>query len=626
MRDHKGRPMTYWGGLALPEGETMKTTPAAEAIPAEILTQHTGVLGKTGSGKTSTSKLLVERVVQDGYRVCVLDPIKSDWWGISTAADGKRAGLPFVILGGPYGHVPLSSSSAAAIGELVGRGKIPLSVLDLSNLEPGGVQKFFVHFAEALWRSQRGVIYLVLEEAHEFAPKERAGFGAENLSIHWAKKLATGARAKGIRLVVATQRTQSLHNAVLGSCETMIVHRLTQPADQKPLLGWLKANVRELETRQEIEASMSSLKTGTGWLCSGEAQIFRRVSFPRITTFDNSATPTGDDDKAQAVRPADIDLGELKEALADAVAEAEANDPAMLRKRIRDLETDLARGPVGNDVKSHEEGRRKGFEQGYTAGFSTVVASVRGVVDKGNAFIAEIAGVAEHAKNFAAALDVVDAVLQCPPIAPFYPGPYFDTAKLTDADRAQLTDNATRPRSTLTIAVDAAREPAARALEANGGTMLTRSLELGKGEHAVLTAIAQHGEQGADQAQLYVLTGYKARSISDYVGRLRVAGFVTVGWPTKATPAGLRALGPTFAPLPSGAKLRQYWGERLTGGEAKIFDALVSCYPGGLSNDDIGKRTQYAARSVSDYVGRLKSRRLVDRKGAHLYASPTLFG
>jgi hypothetical protein len=71
-------------------------------------------------------------------------------------------------------------------------------------------------------RHARGVVYLVIEEAHELAPKERAGFGAENMAIHWAKKLATAGRSKGIRLIVATQRVQALHNAVLGSCETLI--------------------------------------------------------------------------------------------------------------------------------------------------------------------------------------------------------------------------------------------------------------------------------------------------------------------------------------------------------------------------------------------------------------------
>src|SRR5438045_2604609 len=47
-------------------------------IAADVLTQHVAVLGKTGSGKTSTAKLAIEQVVAEDARVCVLDPIKSD--------------------------------------------------------------------------------------------------------------------------------------------------------------------------------------------------------------------------------------------------------------------------------------------------------------------------------------------------------------------------------------------------------------------------------------------------------------------------------------------------------------------------------------------------------------------
>ena len=59
-------------------------------FPTEVLRHHTAVLGKTGAGKTSTEKLIVEQVVADGARVCVLDTIKSDWWGITSSASGKR--------------------------------------------------------------------------------------------------------------------------------------------------------------------------------------------------------------------------------------------------------------------------------------------------------------------------------------------------------------------------------------------------------------------------------------------------------------------------------------------------------------------------------------------------------
>src|SRR6201999_4446672 len=156
-----------------------------------------------------------------------------------------------------------------------------------------GLQKFFNDFAPALMKRMRGVVYLVVEEAHEFAPKEQAGFGGESMAIHWAKKLATAGRSKGIRLIVVTQRTQALHNAVLGSCDTMIAHRLTAPADQEPVKKWLKANVNK-ETFERVSTSLSSLKTGTGWICSGEAQVAEMVQFPKISTFDNSATPTGE--------------------------------------------------------------------------------------------------------------------------------------------------------------------------------------------------------------------------------------------------------------------------------------------------------------------------------------------
>jgi hypothetical protein len=158
-------------------------------------------VGKTGSGKTSTAKLAIEQVVAEGARVCILDPIKSDWWGLTSSADGKRPGLPFHILGGPRGHVPLHASAGKAIGEIVANGALPLSIIDMADFEPGGQAKFFTDFAPTLLRKMRGVVYLVIEEAHLFAPKERSGIGAENLSIHWAKTLATAGRSKGIRLM-----------------------------------------------------------------------------------------------------------------------------------------------------------------------------------------------------------------------------------------------------------------------------------------------------------------------------------------------------------------------------------------------------------------------------------------
>src|SRR5438132_11090747 len=138
-------------------------------FPKESLNQHIAILGKTGSGKTSTAKLAIEQVVGDGARVCVLDPIKSDWWGLTASASGKRDGLPFYILGGPHGHVALHSAAGKAIADVVANGSLRHSIIDMADFEPGGQSRFFVEFAPQLLRKNRGVVYLVLEEAHLFA-------------------------------------------------------------------------------------------------------------------------------------------------------------------------------------------------------------------------------------------------------------------------------------------------------------------------------------------------------------------------------------------------------------------------------------------------------------------------
>ncbi|MEY9248373.1 hypothetical protein [Bradyrhizobium elkanii] len=236
----------------------------------------------------------------------------------------------------------------------------------MADFNAGGLQKFFNDFAPALMKRMRGVVYLVIEEAHEFAPKERAGIGAENLAIHNAKKLATAGRSKGIRLMVVTQRTQALHNAVLGSCDTMIAHRLTAPADQDPVKKWLKSNVDKM-TFERVSSSLASLKTGSGWLCSGEAQVADLVQFPKISTFDNSATPT-DGDAELHVQTAPVDRDRLRAIIGDAVKLAEENDVPRLRAEIIRLNAELASSGASQTVAAPQEEIDAAYQEGLWDG------------------------------------------------------------------------------------------------------------------------------------------------------------------------------------------------------------------------------------------------------------------
>lgn len=552
-------------------------------LPPAALAQHVAVLGKTGSGKTSTGKLIIEHVAAEGARVCILDPIKSDWWGMTSSADGKKPGLPFHILGGPRGHVPLHAQAGKAIGEIVATGALPLSIVDMAEFGPGDHMRFFCDFAQALLRKMRGVLYLVIEEAHEFAPKERSGIGAENMGIYWAKKIATAGRSKGIRMMVLTQRTQSLHNALLGSCETVIAHRLTAPADQKPVLDWLKANA-SAGIQQMVSAQLASLKTGAGWLCSGEAGIFERRDFPRIRTYDNSATPEHDSAEHQ-VKTAPVDADKLRAIIGDAVKDAEANDPRLLRAEIQRLKTEAARASKAPAADPDAEFR--GYERGYAEAYSNLENALLAARDALGTIVAS-AGRAEQEIN------AVGAAHEPAPAA-------------------------TQPRQrTAAAPPKLQRKPA---ISAGPGQ------PMGKAERLALTALAQYPD-GRTKAQVAILAGYAVNGggFNNALSALRTRGWIEgSGDRLKATEAGIAALG-NFQPLPTGEALLQHWMGQLGKAERAILGTLVEAYPGSMEKVPLAEECGYEAGGggFNNALSRLRTLELIEGRG-ELRASDSLF-
>lgn len=518
-------------------------------IPEAALAQHTAVLGKTGSGKTSTTKLLVEDAVREDYRVCILDPIKSDWWGITSSADGLSPGLPFSILGGPHAHAPLPPKAGKAIGQIVGTGALRLSILDMSDFEGGDLQRFFWDFASSLMRNIRSVLYLVIEEAHEFAPKERAGFGAENQSIHWAKKLATAGRSKGIRLVVATQRVQALHNAVLGSCETLIVHRLTTPADQDPALNWLKRNA-DKGVHDAVAAELSSLPTGTGWVCSGEAKIFERMEFPRISTFDNTATPDRESGQRDiAVAP--VDLSKLESILGDAIKEVAASDPAALKAEITRLKHALGKAekaisapadPV--TIMANQDQIDAARDEGQRVGIAIGVAKARNALD-------------------AIRFEVGDAP-ELPRGAP------------------RAAPRAVKPKSEAGPVGDGLSGPQQR----------------------ILDALAWWGAFGIEQPsneQVAFVAGYSPTSTgyTNPRGALKMAGLLEYpsGGHVRLTAGGAeRANAPDAEPTRDEMHRRIF--EKLSGPQERILRPVLEAWPRAMTNQEVAEKAGYSASST----------------------------
>lgn len=585
----------------------MTSVVRAPEIIAAIRRSHTAVLGKTGSGKTSTEKLMVESAVAENFRVCVLDTIKSDWWGITSSASGKSPGLPFKILGGPRGHVPLHSSAGKVIGQLVGSGKLPHSIIDMADFEPGGIQRFFVDFAESLWRNVRGVVVLVIEEAHEIAPKEMAGFGKENMSIYWAKKLATGSRTKGIRLIVGTQRTQALHNAVLGSMETLIAHRMTLDADQEQVRKWLKNTNKAVVA--EVNDSLSSLPDGTSWVCSGEAKIFEKIHWPKFKTYDNTATPESDGPDVH-VKTAPVNQDELRAIIGDAVKVAEANDIPALQKKVARLEAEAAKTAArpGLDPDQLEALEQRGFERGKEAmvkeakriGTETIVSAL---TDLRKLVITAMTGIDAAV---APLKEAIDAGLKTAKIA--FPD-VSDQVKFQSGLAAASQTTAGAPRR------DPPRERAKPSSVPGGGGTITGP------EQKIVDAILWWNVMGVPaptHAQVGSIARYshKSGTWARYLSSLRSAGYIEPRGDLLLTEKGLNAANEPDAP-PTRDALWTAVLEQLDGPLQKIMRPIIAAYPAGVAHSTIAEEANYSHKSGTwaRYLSALRSRELIEKRG-----------
>ena len=70
------------------------------SLPVTALDQRLAIMGTSVSGKTYAAKGLVERLLDAGARVCIVDPL-GVWWGLRARADGGIPGPhPVVVFGG----------------------------------------------------------------------------------------------------------------------------------------------------------------------------------------------------------------------------------------------------------------------------------------------------------------------------------------------------------------------------------------------------------------------------------------------------------------------------------------------------------------------------------------------
>jgi hypothetical protein len=561
------------------------------ALPLETVTETIAVLGIRGSGKTNTATVIAEELLRHGQQVVVLDPTDC-WWGLRSSSSGKQQGFPVVVMGGRRGDLPLAEGDGDTLADFVVDHRASV-VLSLRHFESrGSIKRFVTAFARRLYyrkgkEEAATPLMVMIDEASIVVPQRVMGDDAAMVGA--IQQLVRQGRSSGIGVTLVDQRPATVNKDVLAQLELLICHRITSPQDRKALVAWVEQHDTE-GREQKFLAALASLARGTAWMWSpGWLNLFREVRVRPRSTFDSSRTPRPGEVVAAPKVSTAVDLAALKEKLGKTLERARADDPAILRKRIAELEREAKKPPPAQVVA------KKVVDQ---AAFEDACA-------QGSAWFRKML------QDIARALNVP---------APYLPKPVIGV----DRAVAGGERHAAVLRSTgKALAVQT--RPVRRAFE--NGEGLTGP------EQRILDAIAWQEAIGItepDQVAVAFLAGYRYGGGAFNNPRGRLASRDLVRYPGNGrialTDAGRRLARPP-ADAPSIHTLHQRVLSRLPGPERRILSTLLDVYPKGLSNAELAQRAGYSpgGGAYNNPRGRLRTLGLVTYSAGDVIASPVLF-
>lgn len=571
-------------------------------IPVDVGTSTIAIFGKRGSGKTNTAVVLAEELARAKQPFAVLDPVDV-WWGLKASRDGAQAGLPVYVFGGRHQDLPLEPGAGALIADVLVDQRIS-AVLSCKHMTGGERARFVLDFAKRLLSRNTEAFHLFLEEAHELAPQdlkavERAPELAGVVSRLW--KLG---RSSGIGGSAITQRPASLSKNVTTQAEILIVHRTIGPQDVKAIQEWIKYHGES----QEVLAELATLKTGEAFVWAPDFPEdkpigLRRVKIRERRTFDSSRTPKAGETKTEPKELAQVDLEALRERMAETIERADAEDPAKLRKRIRELEKTLAQVDLNAPDRSELEGLEALLEQVRVDG--NVFASH---------FQRKIAGVLER---FDEATEACSRALQ----------QLGQEAREEISKLVATTEGKKRKPKKRTPDDVQVNRPLSRAIAraaADPRTLIAPEVfsdQLDGPMQRILDAMAWLEAARAPQPWARVVVAYvsryspKSSGFKDPLSRLRQRGFVEYGpgSTVEFTDQG-RCAAATVDQVPTAEDLQARVLELIDGPMGRILTPLLEAYPAPLERGELAGAAGYSQTSsgFKDPLSRLRSLGLVD--------------
>jgi hypothetical protein len=580
------------------------------AFPLDVVTQTVAILAKRRAGKSFLARRFVEQLDAARQQVVIVDP-KGDWWGIRASRDGRGPGIPFVILGGEHGDVPLEAAGGELVARLVVEERVS-ALLDLSLLSKGDVARFMADFLEKVYRLQareayRAPMMLVIDEADAIAP-QKPQRGEERM-LGAANDIVRRGGQRGLGCTLVSQRSAVLNKNVLTQAEVLICLRTISPQDLAALEAWIDVH-GSADQRRTLLESLPSLPIGDAWVWSPgwptERGLFQRVHVLPIATFDSGATPRAGEQRLEPKLLADVDLEGVRRQMAAVLERHQATDPKALRQRVALLEAELARlraAPAPTLVPTGIQEEIAALREWSEDVRAVVQRTAAGLEAAARDFVQEAAGiVAEHGtalEKFSAELRGVRE-------------PEADTRERWRFVKLQGPPD---------VDVSPAAAPGRRA-----GSVAARIL-------AALAELEALGSKAPRRELVALLADYShvnSKGFANALGALSTHGLVAYPERGKValTPEG-RAMTPRVDHPRTDRELQERVVLMLGGVAERILRPLLEIYPGSLAREALAKRAGYEhvnSKGFANAIGRLSGLGFVEYPSRGLVrASALLF-
>lgn len=262
-----------------------------------VIGESIAVLGIKGSGKTNTSAVIIEELLEHGLPLVIVD-IEGEYWGLCERYE-------IVVVGkSPNVDIEAGVEQAAGFAEFAVTHGVSL-ILDVSEFDADTMNGFLLAFFNALWIAEfsaRRPFHVVLEEAHEFVPQ-----GVRSPLKELFTRIALRGRKRGLGLISISQRSAKVEKDVLTQAAIVFLHRVVHPIDIKVYQDILPLPPREVETM------LGGLKPGDAIVLLNHATqvVHIRLRY----TYHAGSTPTLDADARPRLRAVNKGLLEQLKAL-----------------------------------------------------------------------------------------------------------------------------------------------------------------------------------------------------------------------------------------------------------------------------------------------------------------------